>query len=422
MSGVNLSAAYDDYAIYLPSLQQGYATYPLRDASTVKQGDIPKGLHLSDLNFLSTDSNLWHCKYVLYSAGQFNSATITPPDIVSTRSKNTVVIGDSGGFQIGTGKLPAIKGWADFKNKPDAVYRKWMRERSIRDTILRWLDRYCDYAMTLDMPLWILTEKKKAAASPFGKLSAQQLIELSVENLRYFADKRGSATGARAKYLNVLQDAGSGTGEAWYTAVKDFDFEGWAFGGDTKSGLEPILKWVRILRDDKKLDKAEWLHILMASPPKHAVYLTAIQRILRKQLGSDIHISYDSSSSFQSGGRYHKIARQPVLSKALRTWSIPTLDFPQSRKYLQQDTVEYLHTCPSPVTQQFSINDLHSERGEFTQTFLSSTGVNLLINHNMYVAHKTAHDACDIVFRAEDTSRIPNEIEMNLYLISQYLE
>lgn len=187
MSGVDLSVAYDDYAIYLPSLQQGYAAYPLRDANTVKQGDIPKGLKLSDLNFLSTDSNLWHCKYVLYSAGQFNSATITKPDIVSTRSKNTVVIGDSGGYQIGTGALPAIKGWTDFKNKPDAVYRKWMRERSIRDTILRWLDRYCDYAMTLDMPLWILTEKKKAAASPFGKLSAQQLIELSVENLRYFA-------------------------------------------------------------------------------------------------------------------------------------------------------------------------------------------------------------------------------------------
>jgi len=132
------------------------------------------------------------------------------------------------------------------------------------------------------------------------------LIELSVENLRYFADKRGAATGARAKYLNVLQDAGGGTGEAWYAAVKDFDFEGWAFGGDTKSGLEPILKWVRILRDDKKLDRAEWLHILMASPPRHAVYLTAIQRILRKQLGSDITISYDSSSPFQSAGVRHK--------------------------------------------------------------------------------------------------------------------
>jgi hypothetical protein len=151
---------------------------------------------------------------VLYSAGQFNSATIATPDIVSTRSKDTVIIGDSGGFQVGTGKLPAIRGWADFKNKPEAVYRKWMRERGIRDTILRWLDRYCDYAMTLDMPLWVLHDRK-SKTSPFVNLTAQQLIELSVENLRYFAEKRGAATGARAKYLNVLQDAGNGSGEAW---------------------------------------------------------------------------------------------------------------------------------------------------------------------------------------------------------------
>ena len=173
-------------------------------------------MQLSDLNFLNTKSNLWHCKYVLYSAGQFNNAKISAQDIVSTRNEDTVIIGDSGGYQIGTGKLPAIKGWIDFRNNPQAVYRKWMRERGIRDTVLRWLDRYCDYAMTLDMPLWVLHDRK-SKTSPFVNLSAQQLIELSVENLRYFADKRGAATGARAKYLNVLQDAGDGTGAVSYT-------------------------------------------------------------------------------------------------------------------------------------------------------------------------------------------------------------
>ena len=243
-----------------------------------------------------------------------------------------------------------------------------------------------------------------------------------MENLRYFANKRGAATGARAKYLNVLQDAGDGTGEAWYAAVKDFGFEGWAFGGDTKSGLEPILKWIRILRDDKKLDKSEWLHILMVSPPKHAVYLTAIQRILRKQLGNDIRVSYDSSSPFQSAGVRQKIARMPALNKSLRTWSIPMQDFPQSPKYQQYDNVEYVTDCPSPITQRFSINDMHSERGEFAQTFLSTAGVQLLTNHNMYVYHKTAHEACDIAFKEEDTSRIPSQVEQNLVFIEKYLQ
>ena len=420
MSGVNLSAAYEDYAIYLPSLQQGYAAYPLRELGTTRQGEVPNGLALRDLDFLNSASEFWTCKYVLYSAGQFNSSTISTPDIVSTRRQNTVVIGDSGGFQIGTGKLPAIRGWVDFKNDPQAIYRKWVRERGIRDTILRWLDRYCDYAMTLDMPLWVLHDRK-SKTSPFLNLTAQQLIELSVENLRYFADKRGAATGARAKYLNVLQDAGDGTGEAWYAAVKDFDFEGWAFGGETKSGLEPILKWIRILRDDKKLDTAEWLHVLMASPPKHAVYLTAIQRILRKQLGNSIRVSYDSSSPFQSAGVRQKIAKVPNLTNALRTWSIPMQDFPQSPRYQQHQTIEYVQACPSPITEKFSINDMHSERGEFAQTFLSTAGVHLLTNHNLYVYHKTAHEACDIVFKRQDTSCIPNEVEQSLKLIEQYL-
>lgn len=421
MAGVDFSQAYDDYAIYLPSLQKGYAAYPRRNPKTIDRGDIPKGLKLKDLDYLDSKNSLWHCKYAFYSAGQFSSAVIKTPDIVSTRTAGTVVVGDSGGYQIGTGQLPATKSWIEFKNQSDNVYQKWLRERSIRDTVLRWLDRYCDYAMTLDMPLWILTEKKKAAASPFGKLSAQQLIDLSVENLRYFADKRGAATGAKAKYLNVLQDAGNGTGEAWYSAVKDFDFEGWALGGDTKSGIEPILKWIRILLDDKKLDKAEWIHILMASPPVHSVYLTAIQHRLRQLLGTNIRISYDSSSPFQSAGVRQKIAQQPMLTKNMSSWKIPMRDFPQSPKYQQHSEIEYLKNCESPITECFSINDMHSERGEYAQTFLSTAGVHLLTNHNMYVYHQTAINACDLAFKQQDTSRIPEQIEENLDLIEASL-
>jgi hypothetical protein len=159
----------------------------------------------------------------------------------------------------------------------------------------------------------------------------------------------------------------------------------------------------------------------MASPPKHAVYLTAIQRILRKQLGNNIRVSYDSSSPFQSAGVRQKIARVPTLTKSPSTWGIPMQDFPQSPNYQQHQNIEHLNDCPSPITQKFSINDMHSERGEFAQTFLSTAGVQLLTNHNLYVYHKTAHDACDIVFKSEDTTRIPNEVEQNLKLINDYL-
>lgn len=387
MAGEDLSAQYKDQAVYLPSLQKAYAAYPFRDTKTVRDGELPAGLELKDLDFLNPASNLWHCKYVLYSAGQFDRAQIRTPDMITERSKDTVVVGDSGGYQIATGKLKELKGWEKQANDPQALERRWLENISIRDRILRWLDRYSDYAMTLDMPLFILKEKK----SPFRNLSADQLIDLSYENLRYFADNRGKATGAKAKFLNVLQDAGDGSGEAWYKRVKDFDFEGWAFGGDTKKGIEPLLKWVRRLLDDGKLNsKTEWLHVLMMSPPINSVLLTALQKRLREILGNTITVSYDSSSPFQTSGISQKIAVLPELTDDIKTWRIKSVQYPQHPKYTSKTDIRYLEDIASPITKLISINDFHAKAGPMETKFLDTLAQHLLTNHNVYVYHKAA--------------------------------
>lgn len=394
MAGENLTAQYADQAVYLPSLQQAYAAFPFRDAKSVRDGALPAGLELKDLDFLNPASNLWHCKYVLYSAGQFNRAQIRTPDMITERSADTVVVGDSGGYQIGTGKLKEVNGWNKFADDPDYIARRWSTEVAIRDRILRWLDRYCDYAMTLDMPLWVLKDPKAQKSSPFAKLSADQLIDLSYENLKYFADNRGKATGAKAKFLNVLQDAGDGTGEAWYKRVKDFDFEGWAFGGDTKNGIEPLLKWVRRLLDDGKLNsKTEWLHVLMMSPPINSVLLTALQKRLRELLGNNITVSYDSSSPFQTSGISQKIAVLPELTDDIKTWRIKSKKYPQQPKYLSKTDIRYLEDIVSPVTKLVSINDFHAKAGPMETKFLDTLSQHLLTNHNIYVYHKAALEA-----------------------------
>lgn len=141
----------------------------------------------------------------------------------------------------------------------------------------------------------------------------------------------------------------------------------------------------------------------------------------RKLLNTSIQISYDSSSPFQSAGVRQKIAQVPKLTSAASSWTIAVRDFPQSPKYQQKHEIEYLTNNISPVTERFSINDMHSKKGEFAQTFLSTAGVHLLTNHNLYVYHKTAQDACDIVFKHQDVGRIPNIIEANLQLIEAYL-
>ena len=131
MAGEDLTSQYSDQAVYLPSLQQGYAAFPFRDPSSVRDGVLPKGLELKDLDFLNPTSNLWHCKYVLYSAGQFDRAQIRTHDMVTERSKDTVVIGDSGGYQIATGKMKELRSWEKQANDPLVLERKWLENVSI---------------------------------------------------------------------------------------------------------------------------------------------------------------------------------------------------------------------------------------------------------------------------------------------------
>jgi hypothetical protein len=264
--------------------------------------------------------------------------------------------------------------------------------------------------MTLDMPLFILKEGR----SPFRNLSADQLIELTHENLKYFADNRGKASGATAKFLNVLQDVGDGTGEARYKRVKDFDFEGWAFGGDTKSGIEPLLKWVRRLLDDDKLNsKTEWLHVLMMSPPVNSVLLTALQRRLREILGNNITVSYDSSSPFQNSGISQKIAVLPELGDDEKSWRIKSVPYPQHPKYKSKTDIRYLEAIESPITKLVSINDFHAKHGPMETKFLDTLAQHLLTNHNIYVYHRTAIKSCDWVLMS--STRDATTLESSIF-------
>lgn len=415
MAGENLTAQYKDCAVYLPSLQQSYAAFPFRNPNSVREGQLPKGLKLQDLDFLNPDSNLWHCKYILYSAGQFDRAQIRVPDMVTERKPGTVVVGDSGGYQIGTGKLKEVRGWSKNASDADYIMRRWFGEVSIRDRILRWLDRYSDYAMTLDLPLWVLNDKKAQRNSPFARLNADQMIELSYENLKYFADNRGKANGAKAKYLNVLQDAGEDTGEKWYQRVKDFDFEGWAFGGGTRSSIDTLLKWVRRLLDDGKINnKTEWLHVLMMSPPINSVLLTALQRRLREILGNKIVVSYDSSSPFQTSGISQKIAVMPELTDNIATWQIKNVPYPQHPKYKSKTDIRYLLDIGSPVTKLVSINEFHAKTGPMETKFLDSLAQQLLANHNIYVYHKAATLAFKCKNLPKQLNQVVSEIDEKL--------
>jgi hypothetical protein len=68
-----------------------------------------------------------------------------------------------------------------------------------------------------------------------------------------------------------------------------------------------------------------------------------------------------------------------------------------------------------------SIEEFLTKKGNMSRNLFDKFSEQLLINHNMYVYHRAAIEACDLVFDAGDTSRIPNEIVINLGFIESRL-
>jgi hypothetical protein len=127
-ASTDISPRWDNFALYLPSIQKQYAKAAY---STSKlQRPMPDSLTMKDLNFLNPKSKLWHYKYALYSAGQFKIGE-NKADIVTNRDKaSTIILGDSGGYQIVKGTLPGFDALkklksADDGNAPVFPHRFW---------------------------------------------------------------------------------------------------------------------------------------------------------------------------------------------------------------------------------------------------------------------------------------------------------
>ena len=121
----------EDRALYFPAVSETFARFAHR-------GTLPASLPLtaSDLNFLDPASTAFFYPFALYSAGQAApSGDIEPsPCMVTERDRSaTLIIGDSGGYQIQNGVIQ-------------------FNRDSTPLTILRWLERTADWSMVLDFP------------------------------------------------------------------------------------------------------------------------------------------------------------------------------------------------------------------------------------------------------------------------------
>jgi hypothetical protein len=300
----NLTQSQKDYAVYLPALSGFYGTFVGKQRTNndyVDPARFPQGLtNMEQMNWLNPNDGLFPYKWSLYSGGHANLDLTKPDageDMIRNRDPNSIILGDSGGFQIAKGLWEAD--WKANSGCPKAQAK--------REQVLKWLDGISTYGMVLDIPTWIVNFPD--AAKKAGIRDHKDAVEATKFNNEYFiANRKGVAEGG-AKFLNVLQGANHGEAEDWYQTMKGYcdptkypgrNFNGWGMGGQHTSDMELILKRFINLKYDGLLQQGQhdWIHFLGMSQLEWAVLFTVLQRALRKHVNPDVTISFDAASPF----------------------------------------------------------------------------------------------------------------------------
>lgn len=306
MSKLDLGKRQRDYAVYLPAISSFYVKQLDKVCNKDKDSSrCPEGFELGNegLDFLKPEDSYFHYPWGLYSAGHAHldpaKSDADEPMVQGRNRDKTVILGDSGGFQIATGVMKMD--WANAKDPNDPA------RTATCEKILRWLEHTADWSMTLDIPAFAAVEplSKKTGLTEFS-----DTLDISLLNLDYFV--RNRVPGA-TKFLNVLSGTDEATSKLWYDGVKSFSnkqfiaeaygdenraLEGYAFAGINMKDLSCVLNRLLDLREDNLLHDKNWIHFLGTGKLQWACYLTAIQRELRIHDNPDITLSFDAASPF----------------------------------------------------------------------------------------------------------------------------
>ena len=299
----NLTAKQNDYAVFLPAISGFYATFigKQRNEEYVDPARFPQGLtDMEQMNWLDASKGLFPYKWSLYSGGHANldlTKQDWSEDMVRNRDPNTLILGDSGGFQIAKGLWEGD--WKANSGCPKAQKK--------REQVLAWLDGIANYGMILDIPTWVIHDKKASAAC--GITTYQEAVEATKYNNDYFMKHRKGVANGGARFLNVLQGSNHKEADAWYELMKDYcdpvkypdtHFDGWSMGGQNMCDVHLVLRRLVALRYDNLLQEGvhDWMHFLGTSKLEWAVLLTVIQRNIRKYVNPAFTISFDCASPF----------------------------------------------------------------------------------------------------------------------------
>ena len=404
MAQDNLTSKQKDYAVFLPAISGFYATFIGKQRVNndyVDPARFPAALaDMEQMNWLNSQKALFPYRWSLYSGGHANldlTKDDASEDMVRKREPGTFMLGDSGGFQIAKGLWEGD--WKANSGCPKAQAK--------REAVLKWLDGISDYAMTLDIPTWVVHDAKASAACQIT--THQQAVDATKYNNDYFMKHRKGIQNGGTKILNVLQGANHTEAEDWYQEMKDYcdpakypdtHFNGWAMGGQNMCDVHLILKRLVALRYDNLLQEGvhDWMHFLGTSKLEWALLLTDIQRSIRKYVNPNFTISFDCASPFlatANGQVYHEIDLTPG-----QKWSYRMNPSADDKKY-STDTRSYGQATvqdgfwgrfdESPISQMLEMKDICiykpgdlNKNGKEGKTSWDSFSYALLMGHNVW--------------------------------------
>lgn len=399
----DLTAAQNDYALFLPATSGFYATYigKQRYRNYVDPARVPKSFanSVESLNYLDPVKGSFYYKWCLYSAGHANldlSKLDEGEDMFRNRNRtNSWVLGDSGGFQIGKGKWEGD--WKD-PNCPKASKK--------RTQVLAWMDALMDYGMILDIPAWVARSPDGQKAT--GISTYAEAVNATYINNDYFIRNRNG----NCKFLNVLQGENHSDAEDWYQRMKHYcdpkqypneHFNGWAMGGQNMCDIHLTLKRLVALRFDGLLEKGyqDWMHFLGTSKLEWALLLTDIQRAVRKYHNPNFTISFDCASPFLATANGQVYVQTEITDR--EKWLYRMLPSADDKKY-STDTREFMQAVNqdnifngkqftnSPVMENVPIKDVCiygpndvNKLGKIGKTSWDSFSYAIMMGHNVWM-------------------------------------
>jgi len=396
---IDLTPLQRDSAVFLPAISSFYSTYVAKQRleEFVPKDRIPQGFDrgIEGMNFLNPEQGYFYYKYALYSAGHAQldlEKSIDQESMIQQRNRNaTMILGDSGGYQIGKGVLKFD--WKNFEGK---------EANKVRQRILEWLEATADWSMMLDVPTWACDHVHSPKT---GLKTVEDCLEKTRFNNEYFLKNRLGYT----KWLNVLQGWDWESAEDWYDGVKEFSdpaawgdkaAEGWAFGGANMCKMHITLKRLMTMREDGLLTGKNWIHFLGTAQLDWSCYLTLIQRQIRKHINEEITISFDCASPFIA------TAHGLVYTNAQHTtkrWSV-IMDKAPDNKALAGSDIPF--PFESEIGRRLQMGDIcHyapgmlNKIGKEGKTSWDSFSYALMMGHNVYchiVAVQRAQQLMDI--------------------------